>query len=93
MSAVETDERIALPMDGPAEQRLGLPMAAPPPPSPVTVTNRAARAFGEILTERGHAQGALKGRSYGRWLRGLRIRDGTGPRAGADRYHGAVERH
>ncbi len=60
MSAVETDGRIALPMDAPADECVGLPMAAPPPPSPVTVTERAARAFGEILSERGHTEGALK---------------------------------
>lgn len=60
MSAVQTDGRISLPMDGPADEPIGLPMAAPPPPSPVAVTDRAARAFGEILSERGHTQGALK---------------------------------
>ena len=60
MSAVETDGRIALPMDVHVEARIGLPMAAPQPPSPVTVTKRAARAFNEILSERGHSQGALK---------------------------------
>ena len=60
MSAVDTDGRIALPVNDPTEERLGLPMAAEAPPPPVTVSERAARAFGEILAERGYSEAALK---------------------------------
>ena len=63
MSAVETGERIGLPQNTPSAERMSLPMAAPSPPEPaaaVELTQRAARAFGEILAGKGESYGALK---------------------------------
>ena len=63
MSAVETGERIGLPQNKPAAERVSLPMGAPPapePPAPVSLTARGARAFGEILAGKGEPYGALK---------------------------------
>ena len=62
MSAVETDGRVSLPMDGKVDERVGLPLAqpAPQPADAVTVTARAARAFHEISKERGKLNAALK---------------------------------
>ncbi len=62
MSAVETDERVPLPMDGKVDERVGLPLAptSPQPADAVSVTARAARAFQEISQERGKPNAGLK---------------------------------
>ena len=56
MSAVNTTERIQLPQETPHEQRIDLPVAGtqePTVPSGVSLTERAARAFKEILDGKG----------------------------------------
>ena len=63
MSAVETGERIGLPQNTPPAERVSLPIAAPPAPEPdsaVSLTQRAARAFREILASKNESYGALK---------------------------------
>ena len=63
MSAVNATERIQLPQETPREQRIDLPMAGtqePTVPSGVSLNERAARAFTEILDGKGQTSGALK---------------------------------
>ncbi len=62
MSAVDTGERIALPQDKPNAGRVSLPLAAPAPApaNGVSLTQRAARAFSDILSQKGETYGALK---------------------------------
>lgn len=62
MSAVETDGRVPLPMDGKVDERIGLPLAqpTPQPADAVSVTARAARAFREISQGRGKPNAGLK---------------------------------